>query len=117
MTIRISFFIIFCLVAAGNGVCAEPAGTKGQNYDRIVLETPSDDSVSLTANVMTINRYWNSSATITVTDNGVTIFGPESDTQERWKRVVTLKGRGRHEIVMLCQSVNASPVYCSLDRE
>lgn len=95
-------------------VAANPPGTKGQDFDRIVYETSSDDEIELTARIMTINRFAGSASRLTVLDNGAAIFGPETIETERWSRAVKVKGRGTHEILLRCQAVNASPVYCGL---
>ena len=67
----IIIWIWLCSVVA---VSADVAGTRGQNYDRIVFETASDDEVHIVAKVMTINRFADSASSVVVTDNGVTAF-------------------------------------------
>lgn len=96
------------------GAVAEEAGTKGQNFDRIVFESPVDGEVRVTARVMTINRFQDSASEITVVNNGADVLGPETNSAERWTRTVAIKGVGRHEVVLLCRALNASPVYCGL---
>lgn len=100
--------------APGLAVAADVAGAKGQNFDRLVFETSSNDETKLTARGMAILRLADSAATITLTDNGAAQFGPETISQERWTRTIAIKGAGRHEVVLLCQGVKAAPVYCGL---
>lgn len=111
---RIGCLFILCLGPATSFAGQKPAGTKGQNYDRILFEMDTDDEVEIVAKIMTINRYPTSSSSIVVTDNGVTAFGPASDAAERWTRTISIKGRGRHDIVLICSNANSDPVFCAL---
>lgn len=94
-----------------------PAGTQGQNYDRLVVEAAGDEEVSVVARIMTINRLPTSSSSIVVTDNGKPVLGPQALDRERWSQTIAIKGGGRHEIVAVCGAVNAEPVYCSLSAD
>jgi hypothetical protein len=107
-------FIIVFLCCPPHVALGEPDGAKGQNYDRLVFESRTDAEIRVQASVMTINRHDDSASTVTVTDNGAQIYGPERETSERWKRTISVSGKGRHDIVMTCKSINSAPVYCSL---
>ncbi len=107
-------FIIFILFGGASSFADEPQGTKGQNYDRVVVDVQSEAGVQVSARVMTINRHTDSATAITVTDNGAQIFGPHTNPDERWRQTFPLTGKGRHEVVMTCKSLNSSPVYCAL---
>ncbi len=113
--VRATTLIMACLSPSGLEAANGRPGTKGQNYDRVVFESQSDGAVELSASVMTINRYRDSSSSISVTDNGRPIFGPEMETTERWRRVIPVSGKGRHEVFMICDGVQSSPVYCALN--
>ncbi|RXF73020.1 hypothetical protein [Hansschlegelia zhihuaiae] len=112
--IIIALLIITGAYVTPPAATAEPLGTKGQNFDRLVLESETDAEIQVVAKVMTINRYSLSASTMVVTDNGAQVFGPENSSEERWKRTIPISGKGRHEIVMICKPVQSDPVYCSL---
>lgn len=107
-------FIIFGLLCSTVGAEPAPVGTKGQNFDRIVVENTEDDEVEVVARIMTINRRPNSASTIVVTDNGQPVLGPQTLRGERWSGAVAIRGKGAHEVVAVCGAINAEPVYCSL---
>lgn len=107
-------FIMMCLFGATTSGGGQAAGAKGQNFDRLVFETSSDGEVTLTARVMTVNRHLDSASQITVMDNGAQVLGPEVSRTERWTRPISIKGGGRHEVVLNCESLNSAPVYCQL---
>lgn len=109
--------IIMSLCATASFADQQLAGTKGQNYDKIAFEIATDDAVEVVAKIMTINRHPDSSSTLVVTDNGAPVIGPATDGAERWRRSVAIKGKGRHELVMICTNANAEPVYCALDAD
>ncbi|MDR4305430.1 hypothetical protein IHQ68_02180 [Chelatococcus sambhunathii] len=106
--------MIFILFGGATSFADESSGTKGQNYDRVVVDLQSDAGIQVSARVMTINRYTDSATAITVTDNGAQIFGPHTNPDERWRQTFPVTGKGRHEVVMTCKSLNSSPVYCAL---
>ena len=109
-----ALFVMSAMTSPELVVAADVAGAKGQNFDRLVFEAPSDGETRVLARGMAVLRLQDSAATITLTDNGAAQFGPETISQERWTRTIAIKGAGRHEIVLLCQGVKASPVYCGL---
>lgn len=109
--------ITFCLFCSGAVAESAPTGTKGQNYDRIVVENTESDEVEVVARIMTINRRPNSASTIVVTDNGQPVLGPQTLRGERWSGAVAIRGRGAHEVVAVCGAINAEPVYCSLSAD
>lgn len=109
----VQLFIIICLFAALSNI-ARAAGAKGQDFDRLVFESSADGEVTLTARVMTVNRHIDSASQITVLDNGAPVLGPEVTKTERWTRPFAVKGGGRHEVVLRCESLNSAPVYCRL---
>lgn len=90
------------------------SGTKGQNYDRLVLDNQDGGEIDVLVRIMTLNRLPTSASTIVVTQNGEPVLGPERLEQERWSRTIAIKGAGRHEIVAVCDAIDAEPVYCSL---
>jgi hypothetical protein len=111
---RLLIFIILISYSFGSYAGQAPSGTKGQNFDRLVFELSTDDEVEVLAKVMTINRHPTSSSAIAVTDNGVAALAPTQDSAERWSRKIPVRGKGRHEIVMICSNTNSEPVYCML---
>lgn len=111
-------FIVIIISLCGAPVFAgpEPAGTRGQTYDTLTLDNPTDGDVTLLARVRTLPVSALASSSITVTDNGAAALGPETDEADRWTRPVTVKGKGRHEVFLQCATSGARPVYCTLER-
>lgn len=115
---KLSLALLFIMISAGSAVAADgqPAGTKGQNYDRLAFESASDE-VQVVAKVMALRRHADGSSTIVVTDNGASVLAPTSDGAERWNRTIAIKGKGKHELVMICSNTKSAPVYCTLDAD
>ncbi|MFC3691085.1 hypothetical protein ACFOWB_02530 [Chenggangzhangella methanolivorans] len=112
-----SALITSVLCCLGTASLADVAGVKGQTFDRLTFEAPSGKEMRITARGMAVMRHADSAATITVIDNGAQRLGPETVSQERWTRTISITGAGAHDVLLLCQGVKASPVYCGLTLE